>query len=582
MKKKVILSAFLAGVMSLSGCGGNEEIFSTTEGLVGIESGFEENSVDDSANTILVKCDTNGLTNEEIGSVTFVLAEADENGEVINIDGQPTIKSYDLNAENGYEISVSLEENKYYSVYRMLLGDNIIQKGFPTIITSETESFTFSLFRKNALAAHITETEQAIDFEAFVDENAHFDGLAGEFYDKILTLEGEERNIAAKAFDGEYINKFSSWQWQKAARYMLAIRNEHLDEEFRENYFKNDSAYYTISSGGYMWEVLSEPFLQRNTLGELEKMVVEDLILWKHTSWIFCYNDLSEYGNDLYMHLKWKGDFSFNDPMSKTFWDYFKLGGLNDENAWEKSEYIREAYEFIFKTYQETGEPIDIWLAEKYYNLGLLELEETLLERIEAGAAKTGYELTEIEINRLNNEEYFNKFTDEQWKKAGEYMITLRNEYMDEEFREKYSERNLEYVPCADNAVGALAEIYKEHFSYHNSAKEWDELSQNERVLWYYSTYVPVYSSYKSVYESASLNEFLKGKDLFKAYEGRGLYKNYCFYGENDNQAEAAEFEPVENYLCEIYEFVYSTYETAGEPIDIWVAEKYYNLGFFE
>lgn len=178
--------------------------------------------------------------------------------------------------------------------------------------------------------------------------------------------------------------------------------------------------------------------------------------------------------------------------------------------------------------------------------------------------------------------EYFDKFTLEQWQKAAQYMITLRNEYMDEEFREKYSERNLEYVPCADNAVGALAEIYKEHFSYHNSAKEWDELSQNERVLWYYSTYVPVYSSYKSVYESASLNEFLKGKDLFKAYEGRGLYKNYCFYGENDNEAEAAEFEPVENYLCEIYEFVYGTYETAGEPIDIWVAEKYYNLGFFD
>ena len=174
--------------------------------------------------------------------------------------------------------------------------------------------------------------------------------------------------------------------------------------------------------------------------------------------------------------------------------------------------------------------------------------------------------------------EYFDKFTLEQWQKAAQYMITLRNEYMGEEFRNTHFP-NFTMYPCFE--IGSevyFAETFRKEFLKHNNEKEWENISQNERVLWYFAYYLVAGND--RIYDSSSMSDYLKKMYFLGKYDGGSLYGN--IYSTGNDESIAAEFEPVENYLCEIYEFVYSTYETAGEPIDIWVAEKYYNLGLFE
>lgn len=174
--------------------------------------------------------------------------------------------------------------------------------------------------------------------------------------------------------------------------------------------------------------------------------------------------------------------------------------------------------------------------------------------------------------------EYFDKFTLEQWQKAAQYMITLRNEYMDEEFRNTHFPNLTRYHCFEIGSEVYFAETFRKKFLKHNNEKEWENISQNERVLWYFAYYLVAGND--RIYDSFSMSDYLKTMYFLRKYDGGSLYG--LIYSTGNDESVAAEFEPVENYLCEIYEFVYSTYETAGEPIDIWVAEKYYNLGFFD
>lgn len=361
---------------------------------------------DGTISSICIKCNFDNLTEEELGIVEFILAKADENGNlVLNENEEPYIMGYDLTAEEDYQLNLRVNEDSYYRLYRMHVGDDLTYNDFPTLITYETGSFTFNVYRR------------------------------GEHTTTALDLSNVDPAVLA-----------------------------------------------TTNSNG------------------------------------------------------------------DTLLDLYSSQTITANNSITEEETVT------------TAEP------SSGRSRAVINYISTLDEEQKA-TAQAAFDV-----------EYFDKFTLEQWQKAAQYMITLRNEYMDEEFRNTHFPNFTMYPSFEIGFEGFFAEVFRKEFLKHNDEKEWENISQNERVLWYFASYLV--SGNDKIYDSSSMSDYLKKMYFLGKYDGGSLYGN--IYSTGNDESIAAEFEPVENYLCEIYEFVYSTYETAGEPIDIWVAEKYYNLGFFD
>lgn len=383
----------------------DEFMAASTEMSVVAEDGTIYNP-DGTISSICIKCSFDSLTEEEVGTVEFILAKADENGNlVLNENEEPYIMGYDLTAEEDYQLNLRVNEDSYYRLYRMLLDDELTYSGFPTLITYETGSFTFNVYRRGE------QTTTALDLS----------------------------NVDPA---------------------VLATTNS------------NGDTFLDLYS--------SQTITANNSITEEETVTTAELSSGRSSAVI---------------------------------------------------NYI------------------------------------STLDEEQKATAQAAFDA-----------EYFDKFTLEQWQKAAQYMITLRNEYMEEEFRNTHFP-NFTMYPCFEKGSEVFfAETFRKEFLKHNNEKEWENISQNERVLWYFAYYLVAGND--RIYDSFSMSDYLKTMYFLRKYDGGSLYG--LIYSTGNDESVAEEFEPIENYLCEIYEFVYSTYKTAGEPIDIWVAEKYYNLGFFD